>query len=572
VLTAESATAAVSGAGVRVGEGAESVASAAKASAEAAEITPANLSRAEALDRMVRRWYECAKSSLVSIVGNERISVPDRATEASVARPWRHAGSSPGLIIGGLTAIGAVLRGYHLGSKSLWFDEAVQYWISAEPLQELVASNAARNSAPPLFSTLLRLVILGLGDSEAVLRLLSWLGGTLAVPAVCLLARRFLDRTPSYVVAMMVAVSPIQVRYSQQLREYSLTFLLAAVTLICCHSFWRKPDLRRSAALAAAFVAGTFLQYGLSVLAGGLFLVLGATALRRTPDRARRLTLLTGILLVWAAALIAVYFLSAREQSRALGPDSDALTGYLRAGFWSGSLPSLPGFVVRNTFLLIQATFPADLFLLLFAVGFLVVLRSRNDRFVLLGLLAPTALVLLLGCAVLYPYGGGRQDIFLMPMIFVTAGFGVRLLFDAPGRRGVATLAAAVLLLVGLRETRLYLIGPGTEELRPLVRQMKAAWQAGDRVYVYAGSVPAFRYYDRGGGSGPVILGRKVDDREALGREIQAAAAKPGRLWVVFSHCGSGGCDVVHELLARERPIEKVSGDDTAWLSLAAAL
>jgi hypothetical protein len=40
----------------------------------------------------------------------------------------------------------------------------------------------------------------------------------------------------------------------------------------------------------------------------------------------------------------------------------------------------------------------------------------------------------------------------------------------------------------------------------------------------------------------------------------------------VFSHCGSGGCDLVHELLARERPIEKVSGDDTAWLGLAAAL
>jgi 4-amino-4-deoxy-L-arabinose transferase-like glycosyltransferase len=508
----------------------------------------------------------------VSIAGNEDLSVTDRATEASAARPWKQAGWSAWPIVGGLTTLGAVLRGYHLGSKSLWYDEAVQYWISSEPLQDLVASNEARNSAPPLFSMLLRLVILGFGDSEAVLRSLSWFGGTAAIPAIYLLARRFLDRVPAYFVAMMVAVSPMQVRYSQQVREYSLTFLLAAVILICCHSFWRKPDIRRSAAVAAAFIAGAFLQYGLSVLAGGLFLVLGATALRRTPDRGRRVTQLTGILLVWAAALIAVYFLSAREQSRAVGSVSDALTGYLRAGFWSGSLPALPGFVVRNTFSLIEATFPADVFLLLFVVGFLVVLRPRNDRFPLLGLLVPTAVVFLLGCTVLYPYGGGRQDIFLMPMIFVTAGFGVWFLFDVPGRRGIAAFAAAVLLLGGLRETRRYLIEPGTEELRPLVRKMKAAWQAGDRVYVYARSVPAFRYYDRGGGSGPVILGRKLDDREALGREIHAAAAEPGRLWVVFSHCGSGGCDLVHELLARERPIEKVSGDDTAWLGLAAAL
>jgi hypothetical protein len=55
-----------------------------------------------------------------------------------------------GMVLAGLTLLGGVIRAYGLGHRSLWFDEAVVYWISREGLSTLFSANAAANSAPPL--------------------------------------------------------------------------------------------------------------------------------------------------------------------------------------------------------------------------------------------------------------------------------------------------------------------------------------------------------------------------------------------------------------------------------------
>jgi len=130
------------------------------------------------------------------------------------------------VIIAMITLGGALLRVFDLGDKSLWLDEAVMFRIADGNLGHVLAENVLRNSAPPLFAVLLAGVA-RLGSSEAALRSLACLAGITTIPAIYLLCRRWVAAPWALFGAFLVALSPTQIAYSQQVREYSLTVLLA---------------------------------------------------------------------------------------------------------------------------------------------------------------------------------------------------------------------------------------------------------------------------------------------------------------------------------------------------------
>ena len=493
----------------------------------------------------------------------ELAAVP--ASEA--AFPKAASRCAPAAVVGLLTILGAALRLYRLGAKALWFDEAVEFGITQNSLLASLEENARVNSAPPLYPLLLRIVAT-FGDSEAALRGLACVGGIVAVPAMYLLARRFLERPGAYLVALLTAVSPMQIRYSQQVREYSITFVLAALLVAAAHAFAERPDRRRAALFAATLATGAFLQYGLIVFGGALLALL---ALWASPTRARRerlYPLLAAVAAVWAVALAAVYEVSLRSHAAAAREGSGLAASYLAESVWSGSLPELPRFALASSFSLLTATYPGDLFLLLVGVGFVQAWR-RRARFPLAALVAPTAAIFVLACLALYPFSGGRQNIFLMPMILVFGGLGAASLLASGVRRPwIAALLAAVLALSGMREARRYLRDPGVEDVRPLLQTFRERRAPADRLYVHHEAIPAFEYYFPDSQDPAVVIGKGAESAEELLRDVDAVAGRPGRLWILFAHCARS-CELVADRIARRRPLEKVGGDETAWLALA---
>jgi len=473
------------------------------------------------------------------------------------------------ILIGVLTLVGGALRLYHLGFKSLWLDESILYGVAAGPFSGLLARNALENSGPPLFPVLLHLA-LRFGDSEAILRSIAWIGGTLSIPAMYFLARQFLERVPAYVVALLVAFSPMQVRYSQEVREYSLTFGLAALMVALCLRFRRRPTVRRWAAMAAAFVVGFFLQYGLVVLAAALALVLAISAAADRGDRKRLAAGTAALILVCLAATLVVYEIAVKVQLVTQGRERAMSTGYLREESWHGTFSSLAKLAVVNSYGLVTATYPGELFLFLVALGVCWALVSRGERFALLLLGVPAAATFLLACVAFYPYGGGRHDMFLMPMILVFAGFGVTSMLHLPMRVAAIGLLAAILSFVGLRESRRLLEDPGPENMRLLVETLDSARKPGDRIYVYAFAVDAFRYYFRGRDTSGVVFGaeRRRHPSE-FARQVAEISDSPRRTWLVFTHCTGDDCELVEKSVAGRRRVEKIRGDEETWLSLA---
>lgn len=131
-----------------------------------------------------------------------------------------------------------------------------------------------------------------------------WGLGTLVVLSV-LLARRG-GRPAGVVALLLLAASPFHVRYSQELRPYSLALFLLCLSLLCLDRLLERPG---PGLLAALYLASLATAYTLYLAVVGLALAGGALVIENAfcADPVRRRT--ARRLLRWSPALIAALWL-----------------------------------------------------------------------------------------------------------------------------------------------------------------------------------------------------------------------------------------------------------------------
>lgn len=472
----------------------------------------------------------------------------------------------PSAALGALTLLAGALRLFRLGSRALWYDEAVLWWIASGSAGEVVGRNASANSAPPLHALLVH-AAMQLNDGEIGLRALSALAGVAAVPAIYALARAFLTPRGALASALVTSVAPTLVFYSQQMREYSLTFLLATLMLGSFAWFMRDGCWRATAALTATWALGLGTQYGLALLALALNLVfLAAQAARWTKPHppARPLARWAAAQLTLLGMVALVYQLALRQQMRTGGFAGDS---YLAAYYWDGSLGALFR-LIGHTWNLVPFAFEGwPLFLALLVPGVGRVLLRR--QWTLAALCAtPIAVTFLAALGQLYPYDAIRQTIFLTPMLYVVAGAGCEQLLALrvrPAFVGALCLALALIGSVGSVQYTLV----DYENIRPLVVALPGLMQRGDGLYVHHGAAPAFRYYARSWSPNPAVY--SAPDPPGQLRQADELLSRPGRTWLVFSHCNDAPgfrCQDLLEYLRPRRPLEQVLSDSQTYLVL----
>lgn len=182
-----------------------------------------------------------------------------------------------------LTLLAAAIRFFRLGAQSLWIDEflMIQRASLGEPFRW---SDWLANPQGPLPALLLRLSAGLFGTSETALRLPSALAGTLTVPLVYFLARRF-GRGAAGPAALLAALSPFLVWYSQEARHYAVAFLAAAWAALALLDLVEEgPRPRTLLSYGAALLVGLLsnLSLILAAAAHGLALLLTRPRLVRT--------------------------------------------------------------------------------------------------------------------------------------------------------------------------------------------------------------------------------------------------------------------------------------------------
>src|SRR3989304_4365027 len=165
-----------------------------------------------------------------------------------------------------ITCLGAGFRIYNLGAKSLWYDEALDWLVAqGKTLGDVVFTNARAVQAPPLFPVMLHFTSV-FGQSEIAVRAIPVIAGIASIPCIYLLS---LSMNPSRVAAclsaLLLALAPSQVMYSQIVREYSLTVLLTILTILLLVRYITMPSTRRLILLVGLQIADLLTQYGLAL-------------------------------------------------------------------------------------------------------------------------------------------------------------------------------------------------------------------------------------------------------------------------------------------------------------------
>ena len=163
----------------------------------------------------------------------------------------------------GLLIIAFAVRVFSLTHQSLWRDEVDALRFATASWSELLGTFTRPGWNGPLYFALLRGWIALTGRTEFALRYFSLLAGVTAVALAFVLARRLSNRFAAFSCALLFALSPYFIWYSQETKMYAL--ILALVTLAIYAL--RRAVGKGGAAWWATFVVATSLAVYCHILA-----------------------------------------------------------------------------------------------------------------------------------------------------------------------------------------------------------------------------------------------------------------------------------------------------------------
>lgn len=183
------------------------------------------------------------------------------------------------------------LRFYQLGAQSYWNDEGLSLGLAGRDVPAILSS-AAADIHPPGYYLLLKAWHGLIGDSEFALRSFSALAGLVLVALLYRLGRAYFDPLAALLAAVLGALNPFLVYYSQEARMYALAATLGAASFLL-FSLWLRSSRPPAAPygdrwLAVAYIlvtaAGLYTHYAFAfvILAENLAALGGLMAHGRT--------------------------------------------------------------------------------------------------------------------------------------------------------------------------------------------------------------------------------------------------------------------------------------------------
>jgi mannosyltransferase len=154
----------------------------------------------------------------------------------------------------GILLLATFVRLGGLGGQSLWLDEAFSHLFATLPPDTAWRAVIVDGVHPPLYYLLLRVWLVLAGQSEFALRFPSALTGVLTVALLLRAGWTWMDRRIARWGALLIALNPLHVWYSQEGRMYALLALLALAGMMV---FSRALDSRRLWAWGGLVVVST---------------------------------------------------------------------------------------------------------------------------------------------------------------------------------------------------------------------------------------------------------------------------------------------------------------------------
>ena len=153
--------------------------------------------------------------------------------------------------LGGIAAIGLLLRLAGTGERTLSWDEAYHVQLVLLPsTTEMLGAHLANPPSDPLYALLLRAWAALAGTTDQAIRLPSILAGAATAPAAAWLGWELtLSRRVALASASLVAIAPYAVEFGQEASLYAFATLTTTLALAALWR-WRRTGRRSDGALA----------------------------------------------------------------------------------------------------------------------------------------------------------------------------------------------------------------------------------------------------------------------------------------------------------------------------------
>lgn len=453
-----------------------------------------------------------------------------------------------------ITMLALAVRLFHLGYQSIWGDEylTLAKYSVGNSLADLLRNIWATATHPPVYFVITHYWF-KLGHSEFMMRFPSMLFGVAAVPLVYALTSRLFDRRTAALAALVAALSPIHIWYSQEARMYSLQVLLGLASTYWFVRAWQSRSSRDIALYALFTVLGMYTHTNTFYLlvAQGLFVLVSAGRDWRRMGRWVSVQAASGVLfLPWLLDA-----LGARTQGVHIGYERGS--GLIDAGYGLYTFavgftlgPSVAELHTISARQAIMGYLPAIVIpgLVFGALAVLGLARARRGnpwafRFLMVNLIVPPALALAMS---IYPGVPLNPRYLLIAVIpyWIAIALGIR---ASAGRRLLYPLPALAVLIVGVSlYDHYFATGYMKQDMRAAVSALNENAGPGDvlivssvelggplRYYLTSRDLPFYGYPPGAGLVNPADVGRDLR-RLVSGR--RRAWLLLGRTWSSDPH------------------------------------
>ena len=148
------------------------------------------------------------------------------------------------LLLALILLVATGLRLFRLGYPSLWIDEIGQVLVAGLPFPQFWQGVERHHGAAPLDYLITKTTLLLGAHSDFSLRLPAALWGVLAVYWVYRLGKRFFSQEAGWLAALLLAVNPMHLFYSQEVRFYALFVFLVLLNVEIFGEAWKRNRTR----------------------------------------------------------------------------------------------------------------------------------------------------------------------------------------------------------------------------------------------------------------------------------------------------------------------------------------
>lgn len=174
------------------------------------------------------------------------------------------------IILCATIVVGVGLRMYGLTDQSLWYDEVYSITHAERSYGQIVADCKA-DVHPPLHYFALHVWIKVFGPGELSVRSFAALFGILLIPVICYVGSSLFNRRVGLISAFIAAISQFHIRYSQEVRMYSMLTLLGLISLFLLHKAVSTNTRSSWTAYVICIILTIYTHnYGLFIAASGL--------------------------------------------------------------------------------------------------------------------------------------------------------------------------------------------------------------------------------------------------------------------------------------------------------------